>query len=94
MPTTDGSTKPATTTTTKTDRKRRVRYGAMRSALTRRAKQCGCGDGGLTTNGPLRKRTILGRFCDDGVDGAPSGIIVPRWPLSQHHLRGAVHGEV
>jgi transposase len=30
----------------------------------------------------------------DGVDGAPSGIDVPRWSLSQTHLREAVHGQV
>jgi hypothetical protein len=30
----------------------------------------------------------------DGVDGAPSGLDVPRWSLSQTHLREAVHGQV
>jgi hypothetical protein len=31
---------------------------------------------------------------NDGVDGAPNGISVPRWSLSSTHLKGAVHGEV
>jgi hypothetical protein len=31
---------------------------------------------------------------NDGVDGAPNGICVPRWSLSSTHLKGAVHGEV
>jgi hypothetical protein len=26
---------------------------------------------------------------DDGVDGAPNGIIVPRWSLSSTHLKGS-----
>ena len=30
----------------------------------------------------------------DGVDGAPMAPRVPRWMLSQTHLKGAVHGEV
>src|SRR5271166_3777598 len=32
---------------------------------------------------------------NDGVDGAPNGISVPRWSLSKPHLKGeAVHGQV
>ncbi|MDR3425507.1 MAG: hypothetical protein P4M13_10635, partial [Alphaproteobacteria bacterium] len=30
----------------------------------------------------------------DGVDGAPTASSVPRWLLSQTHLREAVHGQV
>jgi hypothetical protein len=33
-------------------------------------------------------------FGNDGVDGAPNGISVPRWSLSSTHLKGAVHWEV
>ena len=34
------------------------------------------------------------RLGNDGVDGAPNGISVPRWSLSKPHLKGAVHGQV
>ena len=42
------------------------------------------------------QRLSVGFWEDFAMMGwtAPSGIIVPRWPLSQHHLREAVHGEV
>ena len=32
---------------------------------------------------------LLAKTADDGVDGAPNGISVPRWSLSKPHLKGS-----
>ena len=37
---------------------------------------------------PLDVKTV-GRELNDGVDGAPNGISVPRWSLSKPHLKGS-----
>src|SRR5262249_40974923 len=38
-------------------------------------------------------RAYEGRLGNDGVDGAPNGISVPRWSLSKPDLKGAVRGK-